>query len=290
MGAKVDGSGRLTHVMFADDTTLIAKSREALKVMLADVVEQLGDRGLHLNADKCKIQHSFQEEEYEADARLEAGGHSFPIVSAAVGFKILGTQLTLKGRTSREVSARISSGWAKFHQLWPLLNPNRGCLQKRFQLFESCVTRSVLWCCESWVPTQDEKRRLSSAQNDMLRRIMGIRREPWVIRATRLARSAAEQAGVKMWHEEHLATKWKWAGHVARMAPERLCKRAVEWRDTEWCGIADIIGGRPKRPKRNRWFRWEDDLHKHDPGWKDAAQNRDRWKQRQQVFVAATVR
>jgi len=42
--------------MFADDTTLLAKSRHALREMLEDAIDELGKIGLNLNADNCKIQ------------------------------------------------------------------------------------------------------------------------------------------------------------------------------------------------------------------------------------------
>ena len=281
IGSREDGTGRLNHVMFADDTTLVARSADALRQMIDDAMTELAKRGLALNVDKCFIQHN------GADTRghLEVQGHQFPIVSATTGFKILGTRFTLSGRTSKEISARLKAGWAKFHQLWPLLNPKRGLLRKRLRLFDTCVSKSVLWCCESWLPTEEEKRRLQSAQNDMLRRIVGIKRRPqeewvpWIIRATHVARDAACKYGVQSWVNTLLATKWRWAGHIARMPSDRWCKKTVEWRDAEWCATRNVVGGRPRRPWRTRWFRWEDDLREHSMFWKDEAQHRDRWKQ-----------
>ena len=167
---------------------------------------------------------------------------------------------------------------------------------KRLRLFETCVSRGVLWCCESWLPTQDEKRKLVSVQNDMLRRIVGIRRRPdedwipWIIRSTRDAREAAVGASVNLWPEAIMRAKWRWAGHVARMEPSRLCRRTVEWRDSEWCATRDVVGGRPRRPKRTRWFRWEDDLRSYAPRWKDVAQNRDQWKAHESNFLMTHIR
>jgi hypothetical protein len=58
VGASEDGKDRLCFVSFADDTTLIAKSKRALRAMLRDIHEALQTVGLNLNADKCKIQCS----------------------------------------------------------------------------------------------------------------------------------------------------------------------------------------------------------------------------------------
>ena len=47
---------KLTHVMFADDTTLVTTSKRALVVMIADVHEALARHGFNLNFDKCLVQ------------------------------------------------------------------------------------------------------------------------------------------------------------------------------------------------------------------------------------------
>ena len=57
-----------------------------------------------------------------------------------------------------------------------------------------------------------------------------------------------------------------------------MCKKSVTWSDAEWCVLLDLGGKRPKRPRRDHWFRWEDDLRKFDIFWKDRAQDRYKWK------------
>lgn len=42
--------------MFADDTTLFAKSKTDLMNMIKDVQSALGTHGLNLNFDKCLVQ------------------------------------------------------------------------------------------------------------------------------------------------------------------------------------------------------------------------------------------
>ena len=85
---------------------------------------------------------------------------------------------TLKGRTSAELRSRIAAGWAKFYQTWPLLNPEHGGLNKRLRLFNATVSQTVLWCSQSWLDTQEEKRHLQSTQNEMLKQTEGARCGP----------------------------------------------------------------------------------------------------------------
>ena len=62
-------------------------------------------------------------------------------------------------------------------------------------------------------------------------------------------------------------TKWKWAGHIARMKDNRWTIRNTEWQ-TE--GVRSV--GRPKR-------RWRDDIvGQQGAVWTTIARDRERWK------------
>ena len=56
------GMIRLAYMMFADDTTVIGKSRRSLEAMLEVLIEMLGYIGLHLNAAKCVVRCSIGSE------------------------------------------------------------------------------------------------------------------------------------------------------------------------------------------------------------------------------------
>ena len=160
------------------------------------------------------------------------------------------------------------------------------------------VTNSVLWCCDSWLLTQVEKRRLQTTQNRMLRRIVPTRRREeesyvdWIQRATRQAVNAAKAAGIRFWVEGHHAAKWQWAGHLARMSEDRLASRATFWRDSLWWKTEMQLPQslRIRRPFRTHWFRWEDDLRRYADrqgwdSWQAVAQDRQQWKSASADFV-----
>ena len=285
---------RSTHSMFADDTTLFASSRQTLKEMIKDVREGFGRHGLNLNLDKCIIQTNVN----TRSLTLAVGTESIPITPAAVGFKALGTQFTLSGRTSVEVKARIRAAWAKFHSLWPILGKRESSLTKRLRLFDATVTQTVLWCTESWLLTKAEKRWLQSVQNNMLRRIAGPRRRPdetwveWIKRATRAARSVAKDVPIRFWSEAHLRSKWRWAGHVMRMHEDRLARRSVVWRDSAWQADENRMPEslRMRRSRSTRWFRWEDELRHFaqtlgEAPWQELARDRDQWQSLADDFI-----
>ena len=283
--------------MFADDTTLFASSKRGLVTRINDVKEELAKHGLNLNLDKCVVQTNSG---HVRTKSIVIEGQSIPIVSAEEGFKVLGTQFTLLGRCSVEVNKRMAAAWGKFHALWPVLGKRSGNLQKRLRVFDACVTQSALWCSESWLLTSSEKQLLRTTQHAMLRRIAGPRRAPdetwvdWIKRSTRKAVAEAQGAGIRFWCDEHLKNKWCWAGHVARMHPQRLARRALEWRDSQWQSTEYQLPGqlRIRRPGRRRWFRWEDDLRNYaarigERPWQELAQQRDVWRSHCQLFVKA---
>ena len=80
---------------------------------------------------------------------LDVDGQMIPMVSETAGFKILGTQWTLQGRTSAELHRRIAAAWRKFYALWPMLGKRDGGLAKKLRVFDSSVTQTALWCNES---------------------------------------------------------------------------------------------------------------------------------------------
>ena len=55
VGSRWDSTSRITFAMFADDTTLVAKSKNALKKMIRDFRNTLAEIGLNLNLEKCSV-------------------------------------------------------------------------------------------------------------------------------------------------------------------------------------------------------------------------------------------
>ena len=110
-----------------------------METVLRDLVDELKECGLDLNINKCVVQSNTD------DLRpVRVADHDVKVVPSTEGFRILGTHFCLKGRCAIEIGERIAAGWAKFYQLWPLLSPKRGDIRKRMQLFDRCVTASVL--------------------------------------------------------------------------------------------------------------------------------------------------
>ncbi|XP_046966943.1 uncharacterized protein LOC124534950 [Vanessa cardui] len=69
--------------------------------------------------------------------------------------------------------------------------------------------------------------------------------------------------------------KWKWAGHVARLADERWTDRVTKWK-----------GPQGRRLRGRPCLRWEDDIIKiAGPCWPQIAQDREKWTSLEEAFT-----
>jgi hypothetical protein len=288
--------GRLTHVAFADDCTLIARSWTSLKRMILHLRDALGKRGLNLHPNKCQVQAN--DDQWTRRGHVElADGFTVEILPAGASLTILGTALALQDPTECEVRNRIASGWRLFWGMRPLLLNYKSSLNRRLRLFDATVGSCVLWCAQSWSPRVEELRLLKTARRAMLRRIVSSSRMPeeeyihWIRRVTGKAEMEARRAHVRDWCQAHHALKWSWAGHVARRPTSTWVWRTTTWRDSMWQSLA-VDGGwsRPLRPSRRRWTKWEDPLRRYcaqegaDP-WTTMAERRDDWAARSDSFA-----
>ena len=290
-------SQKLTHVAFADDVTLVSRSWPQLKSMILDLRDALRARGLELHPSKCQVQTNCDDWSERGDVFLDAD-LQVKVLQVGEHLSVLGTVLSLTDVSRVEIQNRISLSWRKFWSLRALLLNTRASLKKRLQLFNATVGTSFLWSCQSWTPRVEEMRWIETAQNAMLRRIVGCRRladEDWLVwfrRATHRARSIAFGAGVKSWLAEQARLKFLWAGHVARRPGSTWLHKTVLWRDSSWSELMDQLGvRRPRRPSKIRMMKWEDIIRRfvstlQDDPWTDAAARHQWWVDQVSKFVS----
>ena len=132
----------------------------------------------------------------------------------------------------------------------------------------------------------------------MLRRFAGSRRRAdedfvdWIVRATHLAHERARTTGIRFWVDAHLRCKWRWAGHVMRQEVCRLARKVTTWRDSAWWLEERTMPRRLRvmRPRRDHWFRWEDDFkrffeHMGTGPWQEVTACRQSWQSHVDAFV-----
>ena len=136
------------------------------------------------------------------------------------------------------------------------------------KVMSTCVTPACLYGTETLALTELQQQRLQVCENNWVRKIA---------RATRADRrrmvELREETGVQRSLTDRLVrSRLQWAGHVERMADDRLPKRAAEL-----CEQGRRRRGRPR-------LRWEDcvkrDVRKagEEEDWKKKTRDRGGWK------------
>ena len=100
-GIKIAGRN-INNLRYADDTTLMAKSKEELKSLLMKVKEQSENVGLKLNIQKTKIMAS------GPITSWEVGGGRVETVS---DFIFLGSKIAADGDCNHEIKRCLLLGW-----------------------------------------------------------------------------------------------------------------------------------------------------------------------------------
>ena len=91
----------INHLRYADDTTLMAESKEELKSLLMKVKEESEKVGLKLNIHKMKIMASGPITSWEIDGE---------IVETVADFIFLGSKITADGDYSHEIKRCLLLG------------------------------------------------------------------------------------------------------------------------------------------------------------------------------------
>ena len=96
-GVKIAGRN-INNLRYADDTTLMAESEEALKSLLMKVKEESENVGLKLNIQKMKIMASGPITSWEIDGET---------VETVSDFIFWGSKITADGHCSHEIKRRL---------------------------------------------------------------------------------------------------------------------------------------------------------------------------------------
>ena len=103
----------MTHIAFADDMPLMARSWTSLRRMLTSLRRALAARGLSLHPAKCKAQTNDSSWGRRGSIAVE-GDFSIEIVPEGHGLKFLGTVLSLEDTMRAELQNGITAGWRMF--------------------------------------------------------------------------------------------------------------------------------------------------------------------------------
>ena len=141
----------INNLRYADDTTLIAESKEELKGLLMKVKEKSEKPGLKFNIQKIKIMASSPITAWQID------GETMETVSDFISW---GSKITADGDCSHEIKGRLLLGRKVMTNLDSILKSRDIILPTKVHLVKAMVFPVVIYGCESWTVKKAERRRM----------------------------------------------------------------------------------------------------------------------------------
>ena len=139
-GIKIAGRN-INNLGYADDTTLIAKSKEELKSFLMKMKEESKNVVLKVNIQKTKIMAS------SPITSLQIDGET---VETVADFILGVSKVTADGDCSHEIKRRLLLGRKVMTKLDSTLKNRDITLPRKVHLIKAMVFPAVMYGCESW--------------------------------------------------------------------------------------------------------------------------------------------
>ena len=168
-GIKIAGRN-IDNLRYADDTTLMAESKEELKSLLLKVKEESEKAGLKLNIQKTKIMASGPITSWEIDGET---------VETVRDFILWGSKITADGDCSHEIKRRFLLGRKVITNLDNILKSRDNTLPAKVHLVKAMVFLVVMYGWESWTIKKAEHKRIDAFELWCWRRLLRV---PWTAR------------------------------------------------------------------------------------------------------------
>ena len=223
-GIKIAGRN-LNNLRHADDTSLMAESKEELKSLLMKVKEESEKVGLNLNIQKTKIMASSPITSWQIDGET---------VESVWDFIFGGSKITADGDCSHKIKRRLLLGRKVMTKLDSILKSRDITLPSKIYLIKAIFFPVVRYACESWTLKKAECQRNDAFELWCWRRLLRV---PWTARRS-------NQSILKEISPEYsleglmLKVKLQYCGHLMRRTDsleKTLMLGKIEgWRRREW--------------------------------------------------------
>ena len=143
----------INNLRYADDTTLMAESKEELKSLLMKVKEESAKVGLKLNIQKMKIMASGPSTSWQIDGET---------METVTDFILAGSKITADGDCSHEIKRHLLLGRKVMTNLDSILKSRDIILPTKVHLVKTMVFPVAMYECESWTIKKAEHKRIDT--------------------------------------------------------------------------------------------------------------------------------
>lgn len=259
LGININGRS-ITHLRFADDIVLFAKTPDDLGKMINDLASESAKFGLKLNPEKTKIMTNGKKDPVTVEQTQ---------ISYVDEYIYLGQLISPEDNINKEVERRIANGWKKYWGAKEIMKDKNLHISTKSKLFNTCILPVLTYGSETWALTRNIANKLSTCQHAMERSMVGIKRKDKVRNSNIRSKTKVQDITLKIRRQ-----KWKWAGHMIR-GKDKWSKIITQWYPRD---------GKRKRGRPQR--RWDDDI-KQVAGttWGRVATERREWRRLEEAFA-----
>ena len=160
----------INNLRYANDTTLMAESREELKNLLMKVRGKSEKFGLKLNIQKTKIMTSSPITSWLIEGKT---------VEAVAYFIFLGSKIIADGNCSHEIKRRFLLGRKAMTNLNSIFKSRDITLPTKICIVKAMIFPVVMYTYESWTIEKAEDQRIDAFELWCWRRLLRV---PWTTR------------------------------------------------------------------------------------------------------------
>ena len=160
-GIKIAGRN-IKNLRYANDTTLMAESKEELKSLSMKVKEESKKTGLKVNIQKTKIMASDPITSWQIDGET------------VTDFIFLGSKITADGDCSHGIKRHLLLGRKALSNLYSILKSRGITLLTNVHLVKTVVFPVVMYGGESWTITKAERQRIDVFELWCWRRLLRV--------------------------------------------------------------------------------------------------------------------
>ena len=153
-GIKIAGRN-INSLRYADDTILIAETKEELKSLLMKVKEESEKVGLKLNIQKTRIMASSSITSWQIVGET---------VETVTDFIVLGSKITAVGNCSHEIKRHLLLGRKAMINLDSILKSRDITLLTNMRLVKAMVFPVVKYGCKNWTIKKAECWRIDTSE------------------------------------------------------------------------------------------------------------------------------
>ena len=215
-GIKVAGRN-INYLRYADDTTLMAESKEELKSSWWKWKRRVKKTGLKLNIQKTKIMSP------SPITSWPLHGQDGEAMETVTDFIFLGSKITADGDCSHEIKRCLLLGRKAMTNLDTMFKSRDITLPTKVHIIKAIkVFPVVLYRCESWTIKQAEHQRIDAFELWCWRRLLRVL---WTARRS-------NQSILKEINQNMHWKDWCWSWSISTLAT--WCKELTHWK-RPWC-------------------------------------------------------